>query len=261
MLARPKMDDLGAGKALVYKSNNMLERRLRILREARRMIAETASIDFSMEELCARAGVAKNTIYNAFGNKENVIASAIQQYIVDFSSTVTSVHDPLSLTGRLERTIKSSVGLPQIRAYTTIIFALYNSSKVDPQIRAAIRGVAVRLHTPFVERLAELGQLAPGTTAEQMVAALTSSVYAVHSDWTHGEVQDHALVDRICEAALVVTAGFTYGALREEALGWLDSLRMRDARWMELLKLGEAPRQRGSRRPVEPAPEVQSAEG
>ena len=92
MLAKPKKDDPGAGKTLVYKSNNMVERRLRILREARRMIAETDSIDFSLEELCARAGVAKNTIYNAFGNKENVIASAIQQYIEDFSASVTSAN-------------------------------------------------------------------------------------------------------------------------------------------------------------------------
>lgn len=250
MLSGPKKEDIGGGKALVYKSSSMVERRLRILREARRMIAETDSIDFSLEELCARAGVAKNTIYNAFGSKENVIASAIQQYIEDFSASVTSVNDRNTVEGRLERLIKSSVGLPQIRAYTTAIMAIYNSPKADPQIRAAIRDVPVRLHTPFVERLAELGRLAPGVAPEQMVAAMITSNYAVYSDWTHGEIPDDGLVDRICEAWLVVMAGFTTDGLRKETLEWLDLVRTHDPRWTALLKLAETPRQRSSRKPA-----------
>lgn len=121
------MDEFPGGRALIYKSDNIYERRRRILREARKMIAEFGLAGFSVRDLCSRAGIAQKTLYNAFGSKENVIALAIRQYMADFNERTVTRFDAATLEGRLERLIKVHSRNTQIRPYTTAIMAVYNS--------------------------------------------------------------------------------------------------------------------------------------
>src|SRR5688500_15915675 len=109
------MDEFTGGRALVYRSDNIVERRKRILREARKLIAETGLSGFSVRELAHRAGIAQKTLYNAFGSKENVIALAIRQYMDDFNARMTTRFDHGTLEERLEKLIKVHSRNVQIR--------------------------------------------------------------------------------------------------------------------------------------------------
>src|SRR5262245_5568967 len=96
-------DEISNG--LTYRSAPIVERRKRILHEARLLIAKVGHENFSVRELARRANVAQKTLYNAFGSKEAIVTSAIVQYARDLRDTVErdQVHPSLETT--LERMI------------------------------------------------------------------------------------------------------------------------------------------------------------
>src|SRR5580693_4349635 len=63
-----------------YISDSILERRRRMLEIAKAMIAEGGSDGFTIRELGRRAKVSVTTIYATYGDKEGLIAAAIQDY-------------------------------------------------------------------------------------------------------------------------------------------------------------------------------------
>jgi len=244
------MDDLGTGKALVYNSNNMVERRLRVLREARRMIAASDSTEFSVDELCARADVAKSTVYKAFGSKDHIIALAIQQYMDDYASKVQFELAADTIEGRLERLIKSGTGMLRIRSYTTAIQAIHSAPATHRAIRAAIRRISSESNRPLLQVMHEEGGLDAGVTVEKVSETITSAMYALQSDWSHGDLADNEVVERFCEVYLLILMGFSSGRWRERSERWLHMLRHRTPEWERLwsLALGEISA-RGSQRP------------
>jgi AcrR family transcriptional regulator len=235
----PNMDDFTGGKALVYKSDNIYERRRRILREARKMISESGLAGFSVRELATRAGIAQKTLYNAFGSKDNVIALAIRQYMGDFNDRVAFVFDNLTLEGRLERLIKIHSRNIQVRAYTTAIMAVYNSPSADRAVREAIRNLSEVSFRSYAEVLDVQGAYAEGMNAERLIYLATTQVYAVLSDWCLKDLPDDQLVDRICETFLVLLLGSTTGETQRQAQRWLEDLRGARPGWLALRKMAE----------------------
>ena len=233
------MDEFAGGKALIYKSDTIFERRRRILSEARKLISEGGYEGFSVRELCARAGIAQKTLYNAFGNKDNVIALAIRQYMSDFNERTTFRFDARTLEGRLERTIKVHSRNIQVRPYTTAIMAVYNSPSAERAVREAIRDISVVSLRPFVEALDASGELASGVSAERITYLLTTGTYAILSDWCLGDLPDEELVDRISGAFLVLVYGCTVGETQQEALRWLEDLRAARPGWLAMRKMAE----------------------
>ena len=228
------MDRFTSGKTLIYKSASIVERRRRILAEARRMIATEGVAGFNVRDLCARAHIAQKTLYNAFGSKENVISMAIRQYLADFMDRVVFTHDQTSVKGRLERYVKVHSRNTQIRPYTTAIMSVYNSPTAEGGVREAIREVAETALMPYAEAVAGRRNFAPGVTPQRYVQMSVTTQYAVLTDWCVGAIADEALVDRVCEMFLVVLEGASVGATRQEAGTWLRRLRAGDEEWMAL---------------------------
>jgi len=228
------MDDLTSGRTLVYKSASIVERRRRILREARRMIVESGIAAFNVRDLCARAGIAQKTLYNAFGSKEAVVTMAIRQYLADFLGRMSLAHEADSIEGRLERFIKIHSRNIQIRPYTSAIMAVYNAPTAAPGVRRAIRELAEASIRPFAEAVARRRNFQPGLSVERYVGMSVTTQYAILTDWSVGEIPDAELATRICEMFLVVLEGATRGVTRREAGAWLQALRSQDPRWVAL---------------------------
>jgi len=250
------MDEFAGGKALIYKSDNIFERRRRILREARKLISEAGFDGFSVRELCARAGIAQKTLYNAFGNKANVIALAIRQSMSDFNDRTTFRFDPRTLEGCLEKMIKVHSRNIGVRPYTTAIMAVYNSPTAEHAVREAIQHISVDSLRPFVEALDMRNELASGVSSERFIYFVTTETYAILSDWCLGDLPDDLLVDRTSEAFLILVCGCVAGPTQKEALRWLEDLRAARPGWMALRKMAEvAPRElRAATRRMEATP-------
>ncbi|HKP78977.1 MAG TPA: TetR/AcrR family transcriptional regulator [Phenylobacterium sp.] len=233
------MDDIGDGRTLVYRSDNIVERRRRILREARRMIAESGLPGFSVRVLATRAGIAQKTLYNAFGSKEGVIAVAIRQYMDDFNARTPMRFEPGTLEERLEKLIKVHSRNVQIRPYTTAIMAVYNSFTAHSSLRTTIRNVAERGLQPYADALHENDELALGVTPESFVQSSMTMTYAILTDWCMGEIEDDQLVDRITDAFLCGVVASTRRRAHDEARRWLEDLRGKRPSWVALRRLAE----------------------
>lgn len=233
------MDEFTGGRALVYRSDNIVERRTRILREARKMIVHGGLAGFSVRELAQRAGIAQKTLYNAFGSKENVIALAIRQYMDDFNTRMTTSFERGTLEERLERLIKVHSRNVQIRPYTTAIMGVYNSFTAAPAVRSVIRHVSEEGLRPFATRVETSHQFAPGVTADAFIKLQTTNGYATLTDWCLGEIPDDRLVDHITENFLCGVVSSTTGEIRNEAQRWLEDLREQRPSWTALRRIAE----------------------
>jgi len=235
-------DEFAGAKQLIYKSPSIYERRRRVLSAARRLIAEHGLPGFSIRELSENSGISQKTIYNAFGNKENVIATAIRQYIADFDAATTYENDEKTIIGRLERLIKVHSRNMQIRPYTTAVMAIYNSHTADGAIRAAIRDVAYARLTPFAQELQRRRQYVAGVDAVAFSQHATTIQYAVLSEWCVGALAQERFIDEMCAAFLVALAGSTRGETAREARHWLADLRSPAAPWVSLRDRAACPR-------------------
>jgi AcrR family transcriptional regulator len=73
------------------------ELRQKIVIAARSLLSETASIEFSMRALAAKADVAHMTPYNVFGSKQAVLLAVLDADMAEFERAVEARHtsDPL----------------------------------------------------------------------------------------------------------------------------------------------------------------------
>jgi AcrR family transcriptional regulator len=234
------MDDLISGASLKYKSDAILERRKRILRETRNLIAETGYHAFNIRDLCARAGIAQKTLYNAFGSKENVVAAAIHQYIAEFSVNTSLRVSIAPVDGFLEGSVKIHSANMQVRSYTHAIVSVFNSLGPDNYIRRSIREYSRLYNRPFIEEVKRLNCFSPGVSAERFDHMIVTAAFGVTADWCQGEIPDEEFLDRACETMLLVIVGSTRGKINLQAKRWLEDLREGGASWLYLRKLTEA---------------------
>jgi len=233
------MNDFIGESSLKYKSETILERRRRILRETRNLIAETGYRSFNVRDLCARAGIAQKTLYNAFGSKEKVVASAIQQYIIEFNEKTNFRFDQSTLDGVLEGTLKIQSENMRVRAYTHAIVSIFNSLETDNVIRVAIRDFCETGNRPFVEEIRRQNGLAPGVSASRLSHQLVTTAFATTADWCLGEIADEEFLDCACETLLVTIAASTRGRVNLQARRWLEDLREGRASWVALRQMAE----------------------
>jgi AcrR family transcriptional regulator len=233
------MEPTVSGRPTKYKSDNIMERRDRILRVARKMIAESGVAELSVRELCARAGIAQKTLYNAFGSKDHVITMAIQQYTGEFQNSVFYKFPKSSLEGQIERMIKVHSRNTQLKAYTTAIMSVYNSPQADKKLRYAVRAMSAESYRPYIEALVEAKALQAKVSTADLISYLTTSTYAILTDWCIGDVDDDTLVERICEGFLMIVAGSTKGKHKTELELWLTDLRTRRPSWTTFRKMAE----------------------
>lgn len=227
-------------KATIYNSPSIQERRRRILRETRIMIAERGVQAFNVRDLCARAGIAQRTLYNAFGGRENVIALSINEYYLKFSSTIEPNHPGTTLRGRVERMALIHHRNLQIKPYTTAIMGVYWSNTVARPIRNVIRNMAIEANALFIDDMARRGGLRPGMSPARLVDMLTIQGYGTLTDWCLEEFEDDQLVPRMIEGFLTVLCGAAVGVARCEAEHWLDQVRGQGPDWLDVLAYAAA---------------------
>lgn len=221
------------GKAS-YDSANMNARRKRILAQARAMIAEEGYQAFNVRALAKRAGVAQRTLYNAFGSKDYIIATAIQQYHADFHSKLRDKYPAETLIGRLERLLKVRKRELEIKNYTAAIMQVYNSEQSDSVIRHQFRDIMRRSLRPLVDTIVRMEFFAPGVTPEQFTERVITCNYASLSDWCNGTVADDYMLRDAAETFLIVLVGMTTSAIQVEGNVWLADIRSDGRRWRSL---------------------------
>lgn len=189
----------------------MFERRRRILSEARRLLRLNDGADFSVRELCSRAGVAPNTFYNAFGSKEKVIALSVTRYFEAFFERTRFTHAIDSLEGVVERNIAASLRNIAIPAYVQAVTRLYFSSNESLSVRPEMDRIVGRFFMPWLERLRMHHQLAKGVKLQFVPGNLAAILFTHVLEWRNGRLSDEEFKDARVDAALCYLRGLARG--------------------------------------------------
>ncbi len=205
-----------------YSSPAMKERRRRILAEARQLIAERGVTGFSLAELGKRAGVAKQTLYYAFGSKEAVVAAAILDYFEEYEAAIPYRAAPGSLDRLIERQVAIGRRNLGIRNYVAALVSIYFGDA--PQLWSAMHAVAAQSHRTFVSRLVETGGLQGWRNPDEVVDGMVGQLFITANAWVQGRIADERMIDRLVLALLTYLSGLVEGETRAEVDAALERI-------------------------------------
>ncbi|MGE3301920.1 MAG: TetR/AcrR family transcriptional regulator [Hyphomonadaceae bacterium] len=232
-----KDSELYALGGMTNSSNAMFERRRRILREARRIIAGEGLDALNIRDLCRRADVATRTIYNAFGSKENVVALAIRDYFDSFQNRLVFETDPASFEGAYEHLITTTLRNLEIPNFLRAVAALYFSPTIHANIRGVLVEIAGRSVRPWIAAMKAQRQLERGIDVERLIVDLSHAQYAIVHEWGLGALSDSEFVRRAVGVVLLHLAGALRVPARAQARAAYEDLQENGARSRRLLAL------------------------
>jgi len=210
-------------KPLLYFSPMILARRRRLLKEARHMIAEDGLNGFSIRKLCQRAGVAQRTLYNAFQNKDRLIAIAIREAFDEFQAYVRTGTDPGSLVGLLSRTIAINRRNFRVRNYTKAVCAIYFAPTTPKDVWLTLQEMSLRGNNEWLERRKD--DLNPWIDLDHFTHSMANVQYSTINDWCLGRLSDDEYLPRLAESMLLLIIGAVRGELADEAAHYLEVIR------------------------------------
>lgn len=210
-------------KPLLYFSPLIIARRRRLLKEARHMIAEAGLDGFSIRKLCQRAGVAQRTLYNAFQNKDRLIAFAIREAFDEFQAYVRTGTDAESLQGWLSRTIAINRRNFRVRNYTKAVCAIYFAPATPRDVWETLQDMSLRGNGEWLaERRADIH---PWIDLDHFGHSLANVQYATINDWCLGRLTDAEYLPRLAENMLLLLIGVVHGTLAAEAAHYLAEIK------------------------------------
>ena len=210
-------------KPLLYFSPMIIARRRRLLKETRHMIAEDGIDGFSIRKLCQRAGVAQRTLYNAFQNKDRLLALAIREAFDEYQAYVQAGSDPASLGGLLSRTIAINRRNFRVRNYTRAVCALYFAPTTPRDVWQTLQDMSLTANRAWLERRRD--DLQPWIDLDHFADALASVQYATINDWCLARLSDADYLPRLAENMLLLLVGAFRDAVADEARDYLDTIR------------------------------------
>lgn len=209
-------------RPLLYASPQILARRRRMLKEARRMLAEDGIDGFSIRKLCQRAEVAQRTLYNAFHNKDRLIALAIREAFDEYSTFVRQSSDPVALTGWLSRTVAINRRNFHVRNYTAAVCALYFAPGTPQDVWETLLDMSLRGNLLWLDqRKADIGDW---IDIGHFARSLADVQYATINDWCLGRLPDARYLPTLVENMLMILIGAVQGPLAQEAAALLGEL-------------------------------------
>lgn len=167
-----------------------IDKRQAILSAAVAVFAREGYAQAGVEVIAAEAGVAKPTVYNHFGDKENLFRQAIAADSDRALAEHLAVVEQLQDTGGDVRTMLEDVGHHMLECYCddrswALRRLLYAELTQFPDLIDIVRGRAAdRVTDSLADKLARLslagrlGQLDPTQAAEHFVALLTGPMEA-----------------------------------------------------------------------------------
>jgi len=205
-------------------SGRVGERRRRIIKEATALIAERGLQEFSLGVVARRANTSLRTIYNAFENKENVIALSMWRYFEKFEKFAGFETPAATLYGAIDRVIATHLRSRQVKNYSASV-ALYFAPNAHPLIREAMQNMSGGLFRDWFKELVASRQLSPGVDAERLVLDLSNAQFSVIHEWSIGQLSDSDVLGRLLNMTLMLICGAVTGQAREHLEALLADVR------------------------------------
>ena len=213
-------------KRASYSSESMARRRERVLDEARRLIAEAGYDGVTMRLLAERSEVASATLYNIYGNKETLIATAVSELLEEQIERSKRVSGG-GLDGALNHIDWISGEILRMPEYARAMVTVYFSGSADNLVRDMLRQIASANYKSMMDRFREKGGLAPWVDTQIASDEISNHIYAVVHDWAIGRLPPEKLADRQKFAMLLILGGLTQGETLDQVRARLEACQKR----------------------------------
>jgi AcrR family transcriptional regulator len=197
-----------------YSSALMAQRRSRVLQEARNLIAEAGYDGVTMRLLAERSEVASATLYNIYGNKETLVASAVSELFeqqLEKSSHAAGV----GLEGALHRIEWIADEILRMPEYTRAMVTVYFSTTADSTVRDLLRSMTAENYKRMLERFRDAGELLPWVDSDLIAYEIANQEYAGVHNWAIGRVPSEQLAARQKYTLLLTLGAITRGDAAE----------------------------------------------
>ena len=141
-----------------WKEKQRQEREALILQVAEEVLMEKGYYETSIEEIAARVGIAKGTVYLHFPSKEDLVVAVVKRDMQKLAEFIeTTVSSPLTARGKLEAILRFMYeGLSHKRMQ--LLDSLYNSTelrRIFLEKKARTRGIWKQLTVRIASVLEE----------------------------------------------------------------------------------------------------------
>lgn len=173
-----------------YGSQVMADRRQRILAQAQAMLDELGVEGFTIRELSSRADVAQRTLYNLFGSKEDIVASAIHDHFAGLLDEVAPPPPAADFPGHLRRIDILLDRTIELKRYATAMVGVFFSPSVDRRLYDTLRWISEGGSAAWLPRAVEGGVLVKLSPEdhERLSTLLINTGYANITDWAAGRI-------------------------------------------------------------------------
>lgn len=199
-----------------YASSKMANRRERVLEEARALVAEVGYESMTTRQLAERAGVSPATLFNIFGNKENLVVTAVGAHLTGYFETETKLSASIDDFFAMVNTMPTEI----LRApeYAKAMVAIFFSPKTHNSVRDTLREISQRQQLPLLKALHAKKQLNRWATPELASDQLTNAFYSDLHDWAIERISDREMKRRLKISALsILKAAIVGPALQDLA--------------------------------------------
>jgi AcrR family transcriptional regulator len=142
-------------------------------------VAELAAHGYealTVEQVAARAGVHKTTLYRRWGGKRGLVADAVEA----FAAGAVDVPDTGSVDEDMARWARSLVAMLTARDSGAVVRALFSTGETPEtrDLRRRFYRTRSALVVPIVERAVRRGELPPGTDAAEVIRQVGAPLYS-----------------------------------------------------------------------------------
>lgn len=197
-------------------SEQMAERRQRILETTRELLAERGYEAVTVRELARRCGVSVPTLYNRFGGKDALIAEAVQDHFHAILRSAGAGDEPpgharlMAIIGRCVEEVT------RLSDYHRALLAAFARSPETGPLHLTLAADLVSAVAGELETMARRRQLAPWVRIDQLGAQITTACISAAMAWAAGGVVD-ARVRAFAEQSVgLMMLGAARGAARED---------------------------------------------
>lgn len=156
------------------------------------MLDELGVEGFTIRELSRRAGVAPRTLYNQFGSKEDIIASAIHDHFAGLLAQLPPPPPPEDFEAHLRRMDALAERTISLKRYATAMVGVFFSPAVDRRLYDTLRWISETGSLNWISAATRGGILVelPPIDTERFSTLLVNSGYANIADWAAGRISD-----------------------------------------------------------------------
>jgi AcrR family transcriptional regulator len=204
-------------KAKKYFSRTMGQRRQKILRTARKLIGEHGIDGFAMKELALAAGVSSATLFNIYGNRENLVSQAVlDAFNTSVGKGISSTPETIEeLIHYLEWTHEEIIKLGN---YIPVIVNSYFSSAGENRIREILLREASAPYIHFLRKHADSEIVRNTETLAEFGEMISNQIFSFMRSWAAGEIDSAQLGRKLRIAVFTLVIPVVEQSPRDELI-------------------------------------------